>query len=66
MMVERMEDRSIHTVNGMHLIFIAKNLERIGDFTTSLAEQVSFVVTGTTYDTERPKADRTSLMIDQG
>ena len=66
MMVERMEDRSIHAVNGMHLIFIAKNLERIGDFTTSLAEQVSFVVTGTTYDTERPKADRTSLMIDQG
>ncbi len=50
---------------GAHLLFIGKNLERIGDFTTSLAEQVLFIETGETVETSRPKADRTSWMIDE-
>lgn len=45
----------------MHLHFIAKNVERMGDHCTSMAEQVVYLVTGDTPDEARPKADRTSL-----
>ena len=51
---------------GAHLLFIGKNLERIGDFTTSLAEQVLFIETGQMVESNRPKADRTSWMLDEG
>ena len=50
---------------GAHLLFIGKNLERIGDFTTSLAEQVLFIETGEAIESTRPKADRTSWLIDE-
>ncbi|KIC48825.1 MULTISPECIES: phosphate signaling complex protein PhoU [Tateyamaria] len=45
----------------MHLHFIAKNIERMGDHVTSIAEQVVYLVTGTTPDENRQKADKTSL-----
>ncbi|MEP1586470.1 MAG: phosphate signaling complex protein PhoU [Tateyamaria sp.] len=45
----------------MHLHFIAKNIERMGDHVTSIAEQVVYLVTGTTPDEERNKADKTSV-----
>ncbi|WP_424988185.1 phosphate signaling complex protein PhoU [Microbulbifer sp. S227A] len=45
----------------MHLHFIAKNIERMGDHVTSIAEQVIYLVTGERPDEERPKADTTSL-----
>ncbi len=45
----------------MHLHFIAKNIERMGDHVTSVAEQVIFLVTGDMPEDQRPKADRTSL-----
>ncbi len=44
----------------MHLHFIAKNIERMGDHVTSISEQVVFLVTGKKPDEPRPKADRTS------
>ncbi|MCE8005687.1 phosphate signaling complex protein PhoU [Aestuariivita sp.] len=44
----------------MHLHFIAKNIERMGDHVTSIAEQVVYLVTGERPDENRPKADRTS------
>lgn len=44
----------------MHLLFIAKNVERMGDHTTSIAEQVHFLITGEMPDDERPKSDTTS------
>jgi phosphate transport system protein len=47
----------------MHLHFIAKNVERMGDHCTSMAEQVIYLVTGTTPDEARPKADKTSVNI---
>lgn len=40
-----------------HLLFIAKNIERIGDHSTNIAETVHFLVTGEEIATERPKAD---------
>ena len=42
-----------------HLLFVAKNLERMGDHATSVAEMVHYAVTGT-HVTERPKTDNTS------
>ena len=45
----------------MHLHFIAKNVERMGDHVTAIAEQVVYLVTGETPEDDRPKADRTSI-----
>jgi phosphate transport system protein len=42
---------------AMHLHFIAKNIERVGDHATSIAEQVIYLATGEIPDDERPKAD---------
>ncbi|MCT4685337.1 MAG: phosphate signaling complex protein PhoU [Roseicyclus sp.] len=54
-----MEDpRNITTC--MHLHFMAKNIERMGDHVTSIAEQVIYLVTGDMPDDERPKQDRTA------
>ncbi|MDO5630541.1 MAG: phosphate signaling complex protein PhoU [Paracoccus sp. (in: a-proteobacteria)] len=41
----------------MHLHFIAKNIERMGDHATSIAEQVIYLVTGDMPDESRPKSD---------
>jgi phosphate transport system protein len=34
-------------VNGIHLLFVAKSLERIGDHATNIAEEIRFMVAGT-------------------
>ena len=44
-----------------HLLFVAKNLERIGDHATSVAEMVYYSVTGQR-PAERPKNDFTSTV----
>ncbi|MEX0301050.1 MAG: phosphate signaling complex protein PhoU [Leisingera sp.] len=44
----------------MHLHFIAKNTERMGDHVTSIAEQVIYLVTGEKPEEDRKKADTTS------
>ncbi len=44
----------------MHYHFIAKNVERMGDHVTSIAEQVVFLVTGEKPDEPRQKEDVTS------
>jgi len=46
-----------------HLLFAAKNLERIGDHTTNIAETVYFLVHGTTINDQRPKADTTNVCL---
>jgi phosphate transport system protein len=38
-----------------HLLFIAKNLERIGDHSTNIAEQVHYAVTGELLPPSRPR-----------
>jgi len=40
-----------------HLLFCAKNIERIGDHTTNIAETVHYLVTGETLAIDRPKND---------
>ncbi|KMO34911.1 phosphate signaling complex protein PhoU [Methylobacterium aquaticum] len=44
-----------------HLLFCAKNVERIGDHTTNIAETIHYLATGETLPTERPKNDRSSF-----
>ena len=41
----------------MHLHFMAKNIERMGDHVTSIAEQVIYLVTGAMPEDIRPKQD---------
>jgi phosphate transport system protein len=41
-----------------HMLFCAKNIERIGDHATNIAETVYYIVTGKQMPPERPKEDR--------
>lgn len=55
-----------HTITTcMHLLFITKNIERIGDHVTGIAEQVHYLVSGTLPADERPKGDVTSYISQQ-
>ncbi|MDQ0997159.1 phosphate transport system protein [Phyllobacterium ifriqiyense] len=46
-----------------HLLFCAKNIERIGDHATNIAETVYYIVTGTQLPAERPKEDQSHTVI---
>ena len=46
-----------------HLLFIAKNLERVGDHATNIAETLHFVVVGQSLKTARPKGDTSSFAV---
>ena len=40
---------------GTHLLFMAKNLERIGDHATNIAETIYYEITGQEFTGERPR-----------
>ncbi len=44
-----------------HLLFCAKNLERIGDHVTNIAENAYYVMTGDQLPIQRPKMDETTV-----
>jgi phosphate transport system protein len=46
-----------------HLLFGAKNLERIGDHATNIAETIYFLIHGKALGDERPKSDSTSRTL---
>jgi phosphate transport system protein len=46
-----------------HLLFCAKNLERIGDHVTNIAENAYFVMTGSQLPSNRPKFDETTQTV---
>ena len=54
-----MEDPRTITL-GSHLMFIAKNIERVGDHATNIAEMTYYRVTGRTLGGTRPKGDVSS------
>jgi phosphate transport system protein len=47
-----------------HLLFCAKNVERIGDHTTNIAETIHYLVTGESLDLNRPKLDTTDINVE--
>jgi phosphate transport system protein len=48
----------------IHLLFCAKNIERIGDHATNIAEAVHYMVEGHAIAGERPKGDTSSYAIE--
>jgi phosphate transport system protein len=44
-----------------HLLFCAKNIERMGDHATNIAETVHYIVEGRALADERPKSDLRSM-----
>ena len=44
----------------LHLLFIAKNVERMGDHATGIAEQIIYLVDGALPDDDRQKGDETA------
>ncbi len=46
-----------------HLLFIAKNLERIGDHATNVAETLYYAVTGDSLPDARPKGDASAFAV---
>ena len=48
---------------SIHLLFIAKNIERMGDHATNIAETIHFIVHGRDIAAVRPKGDNTSFAV---
>jgi len=46
-----------------HLLFCAKNIERIGDHATNIAETIYYIVTGDQMPADRPKGDKTDKVV---
>jgi len=46
-----------------HLLFVARNIERIGDLATNVAELVHYQVEGEPLSEDRPKADEASTTV---
>jgi phosphate transport system protein len=47
-----------------HLLFCSKNIERIGDHATNIAETVDYRVTGSTMPADRPHRRRQAIELD--
>src|SRR5258708_34972157 len=45
----------------IHLMFCAKNIERMGDHATNIAETVHYVIEGRPIADQRPKGDTTTI-----
>jgi phosphate transport system protein len=46
-----------------HLLFVAKNIERIGDHATNISEMVYFIITGRHIEGVRPKNDSANSVV---
>ncbi|MCA8934525.1 MAG: phosphate signaling complex protein PhoU, partial [Rhodospirillaceae bacterium] len=46
-----------------HLLFVAKNIERIGDHATNIAETIHFLEVGEALTARRPKGDISSFEV---
>jgi len=59
----RMIESPVTMTFGVHLLFCVKNLERMGDHATNIAESIYYMVMGQPLLRERPKADVLSGLI---
>ena len=60
-LIDFMKEEPQRVSVGVHLLFIAKNIERIGDHATNIAESVYYLITGETLTGPRPKGDKSSF-----
>jgi phosphate transport system protein len=60
-LIDFMREEPSRVPIGAHLLFIAKNIERIGDHATNVAESVYYLVTGEPLTGPRPKGDKSSF-----
>lgn len=60
--VQAMSEKEESTLDLAHLLFVIKNIERIGDHATNIAENVVYLVRGALPEEERPKQDDSSLL----
>jgi len=65
-LVAYLQDKPAEAVATMHLLFIAKNFERVGDYATGIAELIYFRANAELPDNFREKADETSWMTEDG
>ena len=65
-LLQAMEEDSHNIVPCTHLLFVAKYIERVGDFATNIAEHVHFIVLGKMPEGERPKAGPTRSLASNG
>jgi phosphate transport system protein len=52
-----------HITFCIHLMFCAKNIERMGDHATNIAETVYYMIEGQTIADERPKGDTLAALV---
>lgn len=65
-LVSRMGGEPLQVIGFVHLLFCAKNIERIGDHATNIAEAAYQKSTGRQPETERRKLDESSLIGENG
>jgi len=63
-LIAYLQDEPGNAVATTHLLFIAKNFERVGDYTTGIAELIYFRAKADMPAVVREKADETSLMTE--
>jgi len=61
-LVSRMSPEQSHVIGFVHLLFCAKNIERIGDHATHIAEAAYLKATGHRPESERRKLDESSTI----
>ncbi len=62
-LLTHMMENPHHITLSTHLLFIAKNIERIGDHVTNISEIIHYNVTGNVIPDVRPKGDMTSYVF---
>jgi phosphate transport system protein len=63
-LVARLSIDATQAIGFVHLLFCAKNIERIGDHATHIAEATYLIATGHRPESERQRLDRSSTMTD--
>ena len=63
-LVTRLSVDPAHAIGFVHLLFCAKNIERIGDHATHIAEAAYHIATGRRPEPERQRLDQSSTMAD--
>ncbi|ABK46039.1 phosphate uptake regulator, PhoU [Magnetococcus marinus MC-1] len=61
--LQHMSTHSQEVIGASHLLFMARDMERLGDHLTDVVEDIYFMITGEPVREPRPKADATPHMM---